>query len=72
MARVKRSDGKHIAAGICDLSAGGASITGPTTGLAVGDEVELTLLFPMNNDVRYRCEVRHITPEQGFGVKFLL
>ena len=53
-----------------DLSDTGAGIRGDTTGLNVGDEVWLAVLYTMIYSVEYHCDIRHIEPGEGFGVKF--
>ena len=68
--RVCLSDQTVLVGELGDVSDSGAGIRGDTTGLEVGDEVWLAVLYAMVYCVEYKCEVRHIEPGQGFGVKF--
>lgn len=60
--RVQLADGTILKGMIADISPGGAQIVGDTAGLILGDEVDLSLLFPLNARITYRCRVRHIGP----------
>lgn len=68
--RVSLADSSILHGELRDFSDTGAGISGETTGLEVGDEVSLAVLYAMVYSVEYQCEVRHIEPGQGFGVKF--
>ena len=64
-------DGSALEGVAKDVSDGGARISGPTTGLKVGDEVDVVLVVLEDQKVHYRAEVRHVDPEEEFyGLRF--
>ena len=68
--RVCLADSSIIHGDLRDLSDTGAGVSGDTTGLQVGDEIWLEVLYAMIYSVKYHGEIRYINPEEGFGVKF--
>ena len=52
--------GQILKGSLHDLSRQGVKIVGDTTGLALGAEVNLMLLLPLDVKVGYRCVVRRI------------
>ena len=65
------SDGTVLSGSVHDLSMHGARVLGDTDDLHVDDEITLTLLFPLDQHVQYKCRVRHINPDTDFGVEFV-
>jgi rRNA maturation endonuclease Nob1 len=64
-------DGTALEGVAKDISDGGVRISGPTTGLKVGDEVDVLLVVLEDQKVHYRAEVRHVDPEEeSYGLKF--
>ncbi len=69
--RATLADGSVLEGIVEDISLGGAKISGATAGLNTGEEIQLVFLFPSNERVGYRCQVRHVDPAGGFfGVEF--
>ena len=65
------SGGTALPGSILDISPDGARVAGDTQDLAVGDEITLTLLFPLlEQTIEHSCRVRHVQPGQSFGVQF--
>ena len=55
-----------------NYSLGGMRIAGPSTGMSLGDLVEVVFVFLTNERVRYEGRVVHLDPNgQYFGVEFL-
>ena len=68
---VELPDGTVLEGVVADMSDTGARITGSTTGLNVGDEIQITLVVQSFQKVAYRCEVRHLDPAGAFyGIVF--
>ncbi len=56
---------------ITDSSEGGARITGDTSGLHEGRQIEIDFLFVTGEKVRYRGTVKHVdAAERTYGVEF--
>ena len=70
-ARAHLPNGEVIQGMVKDLSPEGARIQGDPRGLAVGDQIELLFIFPLNHKIEYRCTVRHIAPGESYGVEFM-
>ena len=55
-----------------NYSLGGTRVAGPTTGMSLGDRVEVVFVFLTKERVRYEGRVAHLDPNgQHFGVEFL-
>lgn len=55
-----------------DISDGGVKIAGHTTGVNVGDILELILVVQGDQKIKYKCEVCHVeSDEETYGVRFL-
>ena len=67
---VELADGSTLEGVVRDTSDGGVKIVGPTTGLAVGDEVPIILVLVGNEKVSCRCTVRHIQSGDTYGLRF--
>ncbi|MHC4698683.1 MAG: PilZ domain-containing protein, partial [Planctomycetota bacterium] len=69
--RVGLPDGTILEGIVENISQGGAGISGPTTGLSVGDEINLVFVFLTDEEVAYRGIVRRIDPGgRFFGLQF--
>ena len=65
------SSGRTVLGGsIRNLSDTGAMIVGDTEGLALEQKIKVVLMLPMNRQMVYGAIVRHIQPDQFFGVTF--
>jgi c-di-GMP-binding flagellar brake protein YcgR len=67
---VESNAGSTLEGVVRDVSDGGVKIAGATTGLSVGDEVQLVLVLAGNQKVGCRCDVRHIELGETYGLKF--
>ncbi len=69
--RVELPDGTEREGIVENAAEGGARISGPTTGLSVGDEIKVVFVFLTGEEVGYRGIVRHIDPGgKFFGLQF--
>ena len=68
--RVEDADNNVFGGSIRNLSQTGALIVGDTKGLAVEQEIRVVFVLPLNRQVAYRAIIRHIVPNQYFGVSF--
>ena len=69
--QIRLPSGKILKGSVQDLSERGAKITGDTAGLAVGAEITLTFLLPLDTKVGYRCRVKYVDPEgKSWGARF--
>ncbi len=62
--------GAVLTGSIKDLSPGGAKVVGDTHGLSSGATVEMHLLFPLDGELHYRCNVAHIESD-CWGAEFM-
>ena len=69
--RVALGDGTILTGAVKDMSCQGAAIVGETRGLDVGRRITVAFLLPAGGQVTYTCEVRHVEPGSGFGVRYV-
>ncbi len=69
--QIRLPSGKMLDGSVLDLSERGAKIVGDTDGLAVGIEVDVMLLLPLDVKVGYRCRVKRIDADgKSWGARF--
>lgn len=64
-AQVRLPDGSILDGTVRDMSPRGVAISGSTAGLEAGQELELTILLPLDVRVQYRCTVKHVDHDRG-------
>ena len=71
LVRAVHSDTIVLGGSIRDLSETGARIVGDTRGLRVGQEINVLFLMPLNRRITYPAIVKHIEPDESYGVQFM-
>ncbi len=65
------ADGTVLEGIVENVSKGGAKISGLTTGLSIGHQINLVFAFLTGEKVKHRGVVRHVDPGgKSFGLKF--